>query len=233
MLGSSYLEQELAQFTQPSACSPGGLTTRAQQEADSHPTPAPACLFSVSLAGGPHHLCAPPARGKQQSGEERLSALRPPRPSTLSSRTSKARCWWPQVHRRVGASLWVEPAARGCFPRLLRGREGRGNAGRGTQIRTWRWPALFGGEWSSFRGSPVLKTSQQFPTLPALQRAVPNSFEILSLLFFFLLFLFSSSFTHLNGPQCFKRWVLAPEVPWPEASLVGTITIVKGGKSLK
>lgn len=204
MLGSSYLEQELAQFTQPSACSPGGLTTRAQQEADSHPTPAPACLFSVSLAGGPHHLCAPPARGKQQSGEERLSALRPPRPSTLSSRTSKARCWWPQVHRRVGASLWVEPAARGCFPRLLRGREGRGNAGRGTQIRTWRWPALFGGGWSSFRGSPVLKTSQQFPTLPALQRAVPNSFEILSLLFFPSFFCFPAASLTSMGHSALK-----------------------------
>lgn len=148
MLGSSYLEQELAQFTQPSACSPGGLTTRAQQEADSHPTPAPACLFSVSLAGGPHHLCAPPARGKQQSGEERLSALRPPRPSTLSSRTSKARCWWPQVHRRVGASLWVEPAARGCFPRLLRGGEGKRWAGHtnphvAMARLVWRWVVVF------------------------------------------------------------------------------------------
>lgn len=54
----------------------------------------------------------------------------PLRLSTLSSRTPKARRWWPQVHRSVGASLWVEPAARGCFQG--RGGEGRGNAGRGT-----------------------------------------------------------------------------------------------------
>lgn len=48
------------------------------------------------------------------------------------------------MRRHVGASLCVEPAARGCF----QGREGRGNAGRGPKIHTWRWPASFGGDLS-------------------------------------------------------------------------------------
>lgn len=120
------------------------------------------------------------------------SAPEHPRPGAGGHRCTGA---WA---RASGWSQRLEAASRGCFG------AGRGNAGRGTQIRTWRWPALFGGGWSSFRGSPVLKTSQQFPTLPALQRAVPNSFEILSLLFFSSFFCFPAASLTSMGHSALK-----------------------------
>lgn len=143
----------------------------------------------------------------------------PLRLSTLSSRTPKARRWWPQVHRSVGASLWVEPAARGSF----QGRGGEGKRWAG-HINPHVAMARLVWRWSSFRRPP---------TLPALQRAVPNSFEILSLLFPRLPFFV---FQQLHSPH----WAAVTqnvgsgsrEVPWPQASPVGTIIISLPGSVL-
>lgn len=186
MLGRPYLEQELAQFTQPLACSPGSLTTRAQQEADTSPRPQ-----GVSLAGGPH-LCAPAARGGWQSSEELLSALQGA-PSALHAQLQNTQG---QALVATGApERGSEPLGGASGSRLLPG------AGKGTEGKRWAGHinphvamARLVWRWSSFRCPP---------TLPALQRAVPNSFEILSLLFPRLpFFVFSSSsFTHLIGPQ--------------------------------
>lgn len=151
------------------------------------------------------------------------SAPEHPRPGAGGHRCTGA---WA---RASGWSQRLEAASRGCF-----------GAGRGGET--------LGGAHKSARGDgpPCLAVSGRLSVVHLFSR--PHSSSLLFLLcrelspiplkschcfFFFLLFLFSSSFTHLNGPQCFKRWVLAPEVPWPEASPVGTITIVKGGKSLK